>query len=58
MVWKKGGGSCGFLHFYLIIIQQVFTECMLGADSVPGALMYQLQSWAHSQRYLIELVMP
>lgn len=55
---EKRRWFCGFSQFDFIVIQQVFTECLLGADSVPGALMYQLQSWAHSQRYRIEVVMP
>lgn len=44
--------SCGFLHIYCIIIQQIFTECLLGTDSVPGTLLYRLLRHIHKDYHI------
>lgn len=36
--FENRSGSCGFSHFYFIIVQHRFMECLPGSDYVPGAL--------------------
>lgn len=48
--FEKRSGSCGFSHFYVITVQHILMEGLLGSDYVPGALLYQLQCWAHWER--------